>query len=89
VSGVTVTVDREALLDLLAAAHAVADTVEALGGVSPAPLTVELVVKAEVLAQQVLGECAPNFDEGARVELWGQGRRRSAAFLAELAEAAS
>lgn len=72
----TVTLDRQAVMELLVEAHAVADVFETIAGVCPTELTDRLTQATERIAHDILGECAPNLDEGPRFELWVAGEQR-------------
>jgi hypothetical protein len=80
----TVTLDREAVMDLLVEVHAVTTVLERIAGVCPTTLTEALVNKTERVAEAVLGELSPNRDTGPRVELWDAGDRGADDFLRPL-----
>lgn len=82
----TVTLDRQAVLDLVQEAHAVADVFEAITGVAPTTLTEQLQRRAEVIAEAVLGPLPPNLDEGPRFELWRAADKDAVGFFRGLAE---
>lgn len=74
----TVTVDREAVMELLVEVNAVANVLEHIFGTCPTDLTDELTTKAERIAEAVLGEHTdPNLETGPRAELWDAGWQRA------------
>lgn len=88
----TVTLDRQAVMDLLVEAHAVADVFEALSGVSPTTLTEELIERVERIAHALFGDFDGvandgNLDWGPRVDLWKAGERRADELLGRPQEA--
>ena len=82
----TVTLDRSAIIELLTEAHAVADVLERIAGVSPVNITEELVECAERIAEEVLGEVPPDLDQGPRFDLWMAGKKRARVLLREYAD---
>lgn len=82
----TVTLEREAVIDLLVEAHAVIDILEAVGGVCPTPITEDLTELVESIAEVVLGAPGDQLEgDTSREMLWNAGRIRARELLAELA----
>jgi hypothetical protein len=82
----TITLDRNAVYDLLVEVHAVADVAEAIAGVCPTTLTESMTHKAELIAEALLGPTQENSKgfSGPRFELWQAGARRADEFLASI-----
>lgn len=81
----TVTLDRQAVLDLLFEANKVADVLEALTGTCPTRLTDGLTEKAAVVGEAILGPThdGPGGEYAGVGALWaGDGARK---FFLELA----
>jgi hypothetical protein len=81
----TVTVDREAVMDLLVEVNGVSDALGWLGGCFPAPLFEELERTASRVADEVLGAWPEEDDAGGpRVDLNDAGHERGRKLLSEL-----
>jgi hypothetical protein len=76
----TVTLDREAVIDLLVEIHAVQDVLEAHAGNAPEDLMRDLLLKAQGVEDVILGPIKEGPDGriiGAHLELWQAGERRA------------
>ena len=81
----TVTLDRQAVMDLLVEVNGVSDAMAWLGGCHPAPLCDQLERKASRVADEVLGPWPENDDEGGpRVDLNDAGHERGRGLLREV-----
>lgn len=81
----TITLDRQAVMDLLVEVNGVSDALAWLGGCHPAPLCDQLERKASRVADEVLGPWPENDDEGGpRVDLNDAGHERGRGLLREV-----
>lgn len=83
----TVTVDRQALYDLLVECHAVCDIGEIVNGSGPPVYMEDLLEKAERVASEILGDTSSHLDEGPREDLWAAGRAEARRWIQDLAAA--
>jgi len=87
----TVTLDREAVVDLLIEAYAVSVVLERIAGVEPTALTEELGKKLEWMSMDILGKPSdgPNGEMvGPAVDLWMiEAPRRADELARELSHA--
>ena len=75
----TVTLDRQAVVDLLVEIHSLADVLEGIAGVTPIAVMADLLLKVQDIADVVLGpiEEGPDGFVGAHPDLWEAGERRA------------
>jgi len=86
----TVTLDRQAALDLLSEVYKVADVLEAISGTCPTRLTKALTDRASIVGEAVLGPTQDGPDGvsvGPLVDLWNENGARE--FFRGLAGVAS
>lgn len=78
-SATVVTLDRQAVVDLLVEIHAVEYVLEDIEGVTPVPVMSELLLKAQGIADVILGPIEETDGQfvGAHPDLWESGERRA------------